>query len=111
MTTTVHDVAPETLHNVRREVRHILENSPSYWELPQQARQEMANAMVRVGAYLVDGERPAARAGAQALDDPHTPPTPPSVDFDPGKASSDFTDDATRKGTTDFAAEVKAVNF
>jgi hypothetical protein len=101
-----HDVDPATLHNVRREVRHILENTPSYWELPQQARQEMANAMVRVGTYLVDGEQPKASAQARALADPPAPQP-----FDPGNAESDFGDKASRSGVKSFADEVKSVNF
>ena len=100
-----HDVDPATLHNVRLEVRHILENTPAYWELPHQTRQEMAKAMVRVGSYLVDGERPGSTPGARALADV------PDPNFDPGRARDDFGDDAAKSGTQDFASEVKAVNF
>src|SRR5262245_28133427 len=114
MTTTVSeptrppapDVDPVTLHNVRREVRHILENTPAYWELPHPTRQEIANAMVRVGTYLVDGEQPSSGPSAQALAGP-----PRDTGFNPGLAKDDFGDVAARSGTRDFAAEVKAVNF
>jgi hypothetical protein len=118
MTTMVPEsraVDPAALHNVRREVRHILENTPAYWELPQDTRQEMANAMVRVGTYLVDGERPGSRSqtGARQLaEDDDSPRQPPSDQpFNPGTAKDDFGDVASRAGTDAFAAEVKAVNF
>src|SRR5580765_2136532 len=115
MTTTLSEqllpnrpVDPETLGQVRANVHHILSNTPAYWELPADARREMAQAMVRVGTYLVDGEAGGAPpAGARAL-----AAAPPDVSFDPGStASSDLTDTGAKSGTTDLASEVKAVNF
>jgi hypothetical protein len=116
MTTTLpepglkqHDVDPDALRQVRANVHDILSNTPAYWQLPRDARREMAQAMVRVGTYLVDGEGGGGRRppGARALATP-----PPDVRFDPGTtASHDLTDTAARSGTTDLASEVKSVNF
>ena len=106
---TQHDrpVNPEALQEVRKHVFTILSNTPAYWELPEHARRDVANKMVRVGTYLVDGEGGRASRPAQALAAP-----PPDVRFDPGTtASSDLTDTAARSGTTDLASEVKSVNF
>jgi hypothetical protein len=100
------DVDPDTLHNVRLEVRHILENTPAYWELPQEARQEMANAMVRVGSYLVDGEHPATQPGARALADP--PPVPP---LDTDTAGDHLKGTGADAGAGALGTAVKAVNF
>jgi hypothetical protein len=113
LTAETPSVDPATLGTVRKTVQSVLEHAPAYWELHPKARKEVANAMVRVGTYLVDGEAPTtgARAGALA-DGQDSPPKPPDVSFDPGSsAGAELTDTATKSGTKDFADEVKAVNF
>jgi len=60
-------IDPETLRHVRATVQEILTESPAYRALPEEARKEVANKMVRIGSYIVDGENGHGRERATAL--------------------------------------------
>src|SRR5689334_16775045 len=89
MTTTLAENAPpqqpigaKTLSEVRRNVEQVLSNSPTYWALPQEERKAVANAMVRIGSYLVDGENGKGHERAAALASSSQPPPPDTAGSD-----------------------------
>lgn len=101
-----HEVRPETLAQVRSAVKEILTRSPAYMAMPQEARRSVANDMVRVGAYLVDGERGKAGPRAATLADPPPLDTTAGADFGTGGAAV-----AARGGTQALQEEVNQINF
>jgi hypothetical protein len=64
------EIDPQTLRNVRAAVRDVLLSSPAYNTLPQEVRRGIAQDMVTVGAYLVDGEGAHPPAAAALADQP-----------------------------------------
>ena len=72
-------VDAKTLSEVRKNVAEVLQSSPTYWAMPQDQRKAVANAMVRIGTYLVDGEQPSGQARATALAGTQQPPPPPDT--------------------------------
>lgn len=57
----------DTVAVVRREVRRLLEASPAYRGLPPERQRELAEGMVRIGAYLAEPEGMRAQRLAGAI--------------------------------------------
>ncbi|MFH1465890.1 MAG: hypothetical protein ABIO70_15995 [Pseudomonadota bacterium] len=128
---------PGKLSTVRSEVRSLLERSATFRDLPADRRRQIAQDLVKVGAFLADPSwlgRPAApEAGAQAEQVLHalrtevlanTPGGPPlaqaaaaSDDVQarlaeaPGQVGQDFKAGAVREGVDAFQKMVQAVDF
>ena len=99
----------ETLQQVREAVRSVLTSAPAYRALPPEVRKEIAHDMVRVGAYLVDGERGGRDPTAAALASGSSQQPPPDT------AGSEFQGAggavAATSGVGAFTQEVQQVNF
>lgn len=121
----------QALAAVRSEVRSLLERTPAFRALGAAEQRSLANAMVRVGAYLsadpAPGEEAAAgerryRAeapAAQALAEPAAggEQSDPVTDLKsrlaekPGTVGQDFRAGAVREGVEQFGEMVKKVDF
>jgi hypothetical protein len=108
---------PRDLATVRSEVRSILEGTPAFRTLPASDQKSLANAMVRVGAFLAD-DAPGWVAQAQA--EPGAPAEPekdPVGDLKqrlaekPGQVGRDFKAGAVREGVEQYGEMVKKVDF
>jgi hypothetical protein len=101
-------IDPDTLHHVRREVREMLERSPAFAALDADQRREVAHGMVKVAAYLADGQG-ADKQTARALADV------PQVGFDPGDTAGQRFNRggavAAQQGTQVLTDAVSKVNF
>jgi hypothetical protein len=118
MPTQVRDLA-----TVRSEVRSILEGTPAFRALPALDRKALANAMVRVGAFLAD-DAPAWLAEAQADGGGGGQGQPPAEEEkdpigdlkqrlaeQPGQVGKDFQAGAVREGVEQYGELVKKVDF
>src|SRR5687767_3162026 len=110
---------PRDLATVRSEVRSILESTPTFRALPASDQKALANAMVRVGAFLAD-DGPAWLAQAQAANGKGQPveekPDPVTdlqkrLSEKPGQVGQDFKAGAVREGVEQFGEMVKKVDF
>ncbi len=122
----------QALAAVRSEVRSLLERTPAFRALGAAEQRSLANAMVRVGAYLSDdpAAREAAEGGerrfraqapiASALADPAAgggESSDPVTDLKsrlaekPGTVGQEFRAGAVREGVEQFGEMVKKVDF
>src|SRR5580765_5270307 len=101
-------IDPETLRHVRGTVKDILMASPAYRALPQEVKTEVARDMVRVGAYIVDGEKAGKGARAAALADQNQPPPPDTAGSDFARGGGAV---AAQGGVAALADEVNKINF
>jgi hypothetical protein len=111
---------PRDLSTVRSEVRSILEATPAFRALPAPDRKSLANAMVRVGAFLADdapgwlGEAQAEGGGEGQADAPQKDPVgdlKQRLAEKPGQVGQDFKAGAVREGVEQFGELVKKVDF
>lgn len=105
---TQRHVDPETLRQVRANVKEVLTHSPAYWALPQEARTDIARHMVDVGTYLVDGERGNGHERAAALADSNQPPPPDTAGSDFARGGGAV---AAEGGVNALVEEVNKVDF
>jgi hypothetical protein len=101
-------IDPETLRYVRGTVKDILMASPAYRALPQEVKTDVARDMVRVGAYIVDGEKSGKGARASALADQNQPPPPDTAGSDFARGGGAV---AAQGGVGALADEVNKINF
>jgi hypothetical protein len=108
---------PRDLATVRSEVRSILESTPAFRALPATDQKSLANAMVRVGAFLAD-DAPGWVAQAQAdAGAPAEQEKDPVGDLKqrlaekPGQVGKDFKAGAVREGVEQYGEMVKKVDF
>jgi len=109
----------DQLAQVRSEVRSILEATPAFRAMSTPDQRALANAMVRVGTYLVDA--PDAVASALADQAKSTEPAEEKKDpvgdigmrlaEKPGQVGKDFKAGAVREGVEQFGEMVKKVDF
>jgi hypothetical protein len=108
------------LATVRSEVRSLLERTPAFRALAAPDRKALANAMVRVGAFLAD-DAPGWLAEAQAEGDgggasPEQKKDPVGdlkqrLAEKPGQVGQEFKAGAVREGVEQFGELVKKVDF
>jgi hypothetical protein len=108
------------LPTVRSEVRSILEATPAFRALPASDQKALANAMVRVGAFLAD-DAPGWLAQAQADGGGGSPADSEKKDpvgdlkqrlaEKPGQVGQEFKAGAVREGVEQFGELVKKVDF
>jgi hypothetical protein len=101
-------IGAKTLGEVRKNVQEVLENSHTYWAMPPDQRKAVANAMVRIGTYLVDGENGKGRERAAALASPNQPPPPDTAGSDFGRGGGAV---AAEGGVGALVEEVNKVDF
>jgi hypothetical protein len=108
---------PTTLAAVRPEVRRVLEASPGFAKLSPEEQQRLAQAMVKVSAYMANPDGLAAeelsdrggvlaRAQADVAKDAGKKAT-----SDKGFAGADFEGGAIKQGTEQFGELVQKVDF
>jgi hypothetical protein len=103
-----------TLPLVRAQVKDLLTRSAAFRQLPEHERRELANAMVKVGQYIVGGETgdntPRAAVLAGTLTDQQKPP-----DFAGDTAGKRFGEGggavAAQQGTAAYTDLVNKVDF
>ncbi len=125
--------SPAAFDATRPEVRRLLTAIPSFLDLPDHERRQIAADTVRVLAYMADpnglhaevaersarGELPAVNAAALAgpdplargLDEDPVTATKRQLSKDPGFAGKDFQAGAVKQGTEQFGALVQKVDF
>jgi hypothetical protein len=109
---------PQTVEQVRPQVRELLTAIPAFSELPPEERQALAANMVKVLSYIanpngvVDAAAQAiAQPAARALDADPVEATKQSLSKSPGFAGDKFKAGAVREGVEQFGALVQKVDF
>lgn len=126
----------ETLSAVRPAVRNVLLASPAFHQLTPEEQREMAQAMVKVSAYMADPDGVMAEAQQEEVNKPQNnistdnaqissarqPPLAQAqadatdqlrqrLAGDPGFAGADFQGGAIEQGTDQFGRLVQTVDF